>query len=524
MSSQVLLYVPLLAPLSLIVVSLIAWNAPRRLTGLLRSAWTGASGLGVAAGAVAIGTVASQGRLFSPLLGYSGLGASIRLDALSAGVFAMVALLVLVIARFSVRYLEGDERHGAFLGRLAATAAAVQVLVLANNLALFWAAWVTTSLCLHRLLRFYPERPRARIAARKKFVVARAGDLLLAGAFALLYSSSGSGELSLVLESAHAAPGPLLTVAGLLLAFTALLKSAQFPTHGWLVEAMETPTPVSALLHAGILNAGPFLVLRFSAIFASAYASTWPLLIVGGFTALFASLCLRTQPSAKVALGYSSAAHMGFTLFVCGLGVYSAATLHLVAHSFYKAHAFLSAGSTVDAAQASRVAVPPPKLGLWRPLAALAVSAVLYACVAGILGISARQQPELWLVGGVIVLGLTRLMAAGLASGGGLGVFLKVLGIAAGVTLVFFFLEETARLLLADSLPTPTSPQGARLALGAMVIAGWSLAVVTPLLGLGRASPWANKLRIHLKHGFYANALFDRIVQPTKPQLRIEGT
>ncbi len=122
---------------------------------------------------------------------------------------------------------------------------------------------------------------------------------------------------------------------------------------------METPTPVSALLHAGILNAGPFIAIRMAFVIDGANLATTLLIVVGGLTAVFASVVLLTQPSVKVALGYSSAAHMGFMLMVCGMGIYPAALLHLVAHSFYKAHAFLSSGSAIDEARAAKVALPP---------------------------------------------------------------------------------------------------------------------------------------------------------------------
>ena len=119
---------------------------------------------------------------------------------------------------------------------------------------------------------------------------------------------------------------------------TAALKSAQFPSQAWLLEVMETPTPVSALLHAGILNAGIFLVSRFSDIMVMSPIASYMLIIIGTVTALFASSVMLTQANIKTSLGYSSAGHMGFMMIQCGLGAFPLAILHLVAHSFYKAH------------------------------------------------------------------------------------------------------------------------------------------------------------------------------------------
>ncbi|MEZ6186719.1 MAG: proton-conducting transporter membrane subunit [Planctomycetota bacterium] len=500
-----------LGPLGLLAVAALSRSFPGARPRPLERALTLASWAGVLAavlGAVALGAQTAQRQ--APLL-----GGWVRVDALGVGLLLMVSLLVVVIARYSVTYLDGDPRQGVFLGRLAATAAAVEVLVVADHLLLFWLAWVATSACLHRLLVFYPERPRALNAARKKFVVARLGDLCLGAAFLLLARDAGSASLSEVLRVAgEGAPSAGFLLAGLLLALTAALKSAQFPTHGWLIEVMETPTPVSALLHAGVLNAGPFLMLRFAAVVQQAPAATWLLIVVGGFTALFASAALRTQPSVKVALGYSSAAHMGFMLFVCGLGVFPAAALHLVAHSFYKAHAFLSAGSVVEAAQAARVALPPRRWSPLRAAAGLGLALLAYASVAWALGLTPWEEPALLLVGAVLVLGLTQLLGAGLDRSSSLAATLRV-GLSAWVVAAAFFgLEELSRRLLAGSLPPLVTPPSSALALGVAVVGAWAAALAVQLLGLGRDTALARHVRVHLRHGLYANALFDRLLSP----------
>ena len=514
MSESLAAMLPLVGPIALAAVAVIArfeaGQRPRR----VQAALAVASGAGVVAALVSVALVVALGPHSSDLLGAAGLGLSIRVDGLTVTIATMVALLVVVVARFSATYLEGDERHGDFLGRLAATAAAVELLVVANNLFLFWLAWVATSLCLHRLLVFYPDRPRAVVAARKKFVAARLGDVFLGGAFVLLYLEVGTGELDRIF-AASAPSTAVVGVVAVLIALTALFKSAQFPTHGWLVEVMETPTPVSALLHAGILNAGPFLVLRFSPLVAQAEAASWILIVVGGFTALFASVVLTTQPSVKVALGYSSAAHMGFMLFVCGLGVYPAAALHLVAHSFYKAHAFLSAGSTVDST--SKVVVPTRLRRPVNMVAGLAIAGATYFVVATVLGLTPWSHASLLLVGAIVVLGTTQLVAAGVDRVSRPTVQLRIAGLAAVVTTAFFGLEEVTRLMLADALPPLSALSTATVVLATLVVAAWATAVAIQIGGWGRGTQIGRRLRVHLRHGLYANALFDRLVEVRQP-------
>jgi NADH:ubiquinone oxidoreductase subunit 5 (subunit L)/multisubunit Na+/H+ antiporter MnhA subunit len=136
-----------------------------------------------------------------------------------------------------------------------------------------------------------------------------------------------------------------------------MLKSAQFPFHSWLPDTMEAPTPVSALMHAGIINAGGFLIIRLSPIVALSAASLLALALCGAFTALFASLVMLTHASVKRSLAFSTVAQMGFMMLECGLGAFGPAVLHLVAHSLYKAHAFLGSGGAVDRERSGGMAI-----------------------------------------------------------------------------------------------------------------------------------------------------------------------
>lgn len=506
----------LAAPCALLITALVSVVQPGTRPRAVLRAGLWASILSLVAAGLGIVLVWRYGLLQSELLGFAGLGLSIRLDPLSMLLFTMIALLAFVILRFSKNYLDGDERHGAFVGRLAATIAAVQVLVLSGNLLILFLAWVFTSLTLHRLLVFYPERPRAVSAARKKFLTARLGDTCLLGSLLLLYRQFGHGNLEVIFEQLRdpaftASAG--LEIAAVLLALTALLKSAQFPTHGWLIEVMETPTPVSALLHAGLLNAGPFLIARMA--FVMGHAQYAPLLLIffGGLTAFFASAAFLTQPAVKTAWGYSSAAHMGFMLLVCGMGVYPAAMLHLVAHSFYKAHAFLSSGSVPDIIRASRVAKARRLGHPLRIAASLGLALLVYLSFALLWGIHPVAEGALLATGAIVVLGLSQIIAPALDSDGYAATALRALLLTMIVAAAFFTLESTTELLLRSQLP-PLAPLG----LASLVLVAALLLLFAFTVGLQiaapayPASPFWQKLAVHFRNGWYANVWFDRLV------------
>jgi NAD(P)H-quinone oxidoreductase subunit 5 len=512
-------FLVLLAPLTLVLVAALVVSQPGRQPRLVMKLGALATWFSVVIGAGASLSVALHGSIESPTLGRGGLGVSVLVDPLSAVMFTMVALLGVVIYRFSCTYLDGDDRHGVFLARMAATIAAVEVLVLSGNFALLVIAWVATSLCLHRLLVFYPDRRRAVIAARKKYIAARIGDLFLVAGGFLLYRHFGTGNLEQIFTGARETVsagwmlGPV-EVAAMCLVIAAMLKSAQFPTHGWLVEVMETPTPVSALLHAGVLNAGPFLAIRMAFVLDVSRPATALLIIVGGLTAVFASVVLLTQPSVKIALAYSSAAHMGFMLMICGTGLYPAALLHLVAHSFYKAHAFLSSGSVIDERRAAKVTLPRRLGSPARIAGSAAIALGLYLPLAALFGIDFGASPLLIAIGAILVMGTTQLVAPALDSAGGVAGTLAASMLALAVTLSFFTLEAGAHQILVDTVPEGLIRDGLRLAMLATVLVAFAAVVLLQILEPSRPkSPRRRALAIHFRNGWYANALYDRVVR-----------
>ncbi|PSF12163.1 NADH-quinone oxidoreductase subunit L [Marinobacter fuscus] len=283
--------------------------------------------------------------------GLPGLGNRFGLqpDGLAVWMSLMVALVAWSILRYARDYLRNDSAFNDFLPWFLLTVASVLVLVFTDHLLVLAGAWVGVSLALHQLLTLYADRPQARLAAAQKFIASRLGDLSILGAVLLVGSHYGSFRLPEIYAMAGQLPAQSmeLTVASVLLAIAAALKCAQLPFHGWLIRMMEAPTPVSALLHAGVVNLGGFLWLRMFPVFDGFTPGHLILLVVGGSTAVVGVFTMMTQSSAKHTLVWSTNAQMGFMLFEIALGAYTLALLHLLAHSVYKAHSFLAVGRTV---------------------------------------------------------------------------------------------------------------------------------------------------------------------------------
>jgi NAD(P)H-quinone oxidoreductase subunit 5 len=519
MNLNLLALIALLSPAVFVVTAIVSWFQTGIRPFLVKKMATVSTLISITIAAISGFFVINYGLFETPLLGFDQLGFSIRLDALSVLMLTMISLLGFIVVRFSLNYLDGDTRQGIFIGRLAATIASVQLLVLSGNLALLFISWVLTSMSLHRLLVFYKERPGAIIVARKKFILARLGDACLLAAFVLLYSHFGTGNLEMIflqikakLASGISMNG--LEVAAVLLVLAALLKSAQFPTHGWLIEVMETPTPVSALLHAGLLNAGPFLIVRMAFIMETSTYAPLILISIGGFTALFASIVFLTQTSVKTALGYSSVAHMGFSLLTCGLGLYPAAMLHLVAHSFYKAHAFLSSGSVIEVIRASKVTASKRIGSPYRIALGIILAIVLYTSFALVWGIDPEKELALLAIGGIIVLGLSRLFTSAIDSNGSLKLMLRASLLAVLVAISFFTLESGSHYLLSSQLPELVGPSMMEIILIGAVLLTFGATVFMQILAPALSSnPFYQSMAIHLRNGLYVNTVFDRTVR-----------
>ncbi|MBC7538234.1 MAG: hypothetical protein H7281_05400 [Bacteriovorax sp.] len=276
-----------------------------------------------------------------------------KIDTISSLMILMITLLGAIISKYSLRYLNGEKRQVYFYKYLFLTITSVSILVLSNNLIMFFAMWLLSSFGLHKLLLYSPDRKQAVAAAWKKFFVSRLGDIALLFAIVITYQTFGTFDFSKLFIAANgisynSQEAYNLSVIGILFVLGAMSKSAQFPFHFWLPETMETPAPVSALMHAGIINAGGFLIIRLSPMLKHAETAHLVLTFFGSITAVFGALVMITQNDIKKKLAYSTISQMGVMMVSCGLGAYSLALFHIIAHSFYKSHAFLSTGFLVE--------------------------------------------------------------------------------------------------------------------------------------------------------------------------------
>ncbi|MFK7739541.1 MAG: NADH-quinone oxidoreductase subunit L [Planctomycetota bacterium] len=330
----------------------IAALAAGRLASSSAMAWKIAKLATATAALAAIGSVAAA--LLTPAA--AGTESEPIWHLTSGLVLLLITAIGTVLTRFSATYLEGERNQQQFASWLVATLAGSTLVVATNHMLVLLAAWLATSLCLGNLLTFYGDRLMAQMAAHKKFLVSRAADICVLSAAMLLYAAFETFDIDALAAAARAADTmPTSASFGVvLLVIAVLLKSAQLPFHGWLMQVMEAPTPVSALLHAGVVNLGGYVLIRNGALVGAVPTAQATLVAVGGLTAALAVMTATTRVSIKVALAWSTCAQMGFMLLQCGLGLYGMALLHLLAHSIYKAHAFLTAGSTVDRNAATR--------------------------------------------------------------------------------------------------------------------------------------------------------------------------
>jgi NAD(P)H-quinone oxidoreductase subunit 5 len=473
-------------------------------------------GLVIAALAVAAAAclyLSISGPASSPMIGAGGIGLSVRLDAVSAVMLLLVSFVGWIVVRFAATYLDGEAGHGRFMGWLCATLASVMLLVMAGNLVMLVLGWIAIGFGMTQLLLFYADRPAARRAARKKRAFALIGDISLIAAALLLAAAYGTTDIATINAAARAgAGGQMASLAALVLALAALLKSAQFPTHGWLTEVMEAPTPVSALLHAGVINAGGFLLIRFADVMLLSPAALAGLVMVGGFTAVFAGMVMLTQPAVKTSLAWSTIAQMGFMIMQCGLALFPLALLHIVAHSLYKAHAFLSSGGAVERIAAFRrpgvVAIPGPAA----VARAFVVALLIYGVIGGAVGFLG-QSPQALALGVILIFGIAYLLAQGLAEAAPEALTRRLAVLATAASLGYFALHVAAIWLIEGSVPPAPAPGPLEWVLIVLAVVSFGLvAIAQAMFPLWAYHPAAAGLRVHLSNGLYINALTDRLL------------
>jgi NADH-quinone oxidoreductase subunit L len=285
---------------------------------------------------------------------------ALRLDTLSTVMLLVVSVVSSVVHIYSIGYMAHDKSIPRFMAYLSFFTFFMLMLVTADNFVQMFFGWEGVGLCSYLLVGFWYDRPSANSAAIKAFVVNRIGDFgFLLGIFSV-YLIFGTLQFDPVFAGASDIAGntinflgwqvDALTVTCILLFIGAMGKSAQLGLHTWLPDAMEGPTPVSALIHAAtMVTAGVFMVARFSPLFEYAPVALGVVVVIGGTTAMFAATIGMAQNDIKRVIAYSTCSQLGYMFFAAGVSAYSGAIFHLMTHAFFKALLFLGAGSVIHA-------------------------------------------------------------------------------------------------------------------------------------------------------------------------------
>jgi NAD(P)H-quinone oxidoreductase subunit 5 len=368
----------------------LAFAAGDRLAGSslklnIRLLWAAVALAGVALVLTITGTLPAAGGA----AGMDAPGALVGIDALGALMALAVGLVSALVHSFSRRYMQTDPALGAFCGWLGVITAAVIAVVLAQNLVVLALAWLLTGYALVRLIGHRRDWPAARASSRRTFATFAIGDAALIAGLVLLAAAAGTTSLPAISAAAGTLAAqswsiagielPLFAIALCLIVIAAMARSAIFPLHQWLLGSMNAPTPVSALMHAGLVNAGGILLARFAHLYAEVPAVLTGIFVLGAVTAFLGTALMLVQSDVKRMLGCSTMGQMGFMLMQCGLGAFAAAIYHLVAHGLFKATLFLGAGSALEG----------PKAGQHDDRAAPGLIALPLLAAAGLVGAGA---------------------------------------------------------------------------------------------------------------------------------------
>ncbi len=272
----------------------------------------------------------------------------IILDGLTAIMLAVITIVALMVNIYSMGYMKGDPGFERYYAVLSLFSASMIGLVLSDNLFITFIFWELVGLCSYLLIGFWFQRPAAANAAKKAFIVTRIGDFGFLAAILVLFANTGTLDIRELNELAVVGilAGSVLTWAALGIFLGAVGKSAQFPLHVWLPDAMEGPTPVSALIHAAtMVAAGVFLVARTYPIFEHSTTALTTVAVIGGVTAIFAASMGLVMHDMKRVLAYSTVSQLGYMMLGLGTGGVAIAMFHLVNHAFFKSLLFLGSGS-----------------------------------------------------------------------------------------------------------------------------------------------------------------------------------
>jgi NADH-quinone oxidoreductase subunit L len=276
----------------------------------------------------------------------------VYIDGLAAVMLVVVCFVSLMIQLYSGEFMRDDPRFAWYYAVLNLFTASMLGLVLAPNFIELYVFWELVGLCSYLLIGHWFERPAAAKAAQKAFIVTRIGDAALFVGIVMFWRATGTSSYEGISEAAQAGfiGGSFFATAVILVFVGAIGKSAQFPLHVWLPDAMEGPTPVSALIHAAtMVAAGVYLVARTYDIFVQSPTAMLVVAYIGGFTALMAATMALTKKDMKRVIAYSTVSQLGYMMLALGIGAFSASIFHLYNHAFFKALLFLGAGSIIYA-------------------------------------------------------------------------------------------------------------------------------------------------------------------------------
>lgn len=269
-----------------------------------------------------------------------------NLDALSMIMVSLVVFIGIIVYFFSKRYLEGDLQYSRVLYQLLLLCSAVIMMVAADHLLLFLLAWFVSNSLLVKLMIHKPKWKAAKVSgaiSRQNF---RLGFVFILCAFVILYAITGESSITIIVHQKN--PSPYIQLALLLILIGAMTQSSIFPFHRWLLSSLNSPTPVSAIMHAGLVNGGGFLMARFAPLYLHSSILLTIIFIMGLITASIGTLWKLIQNDVKRMLACSTMGQMGFMLAQCGLGLFSAAVAHLCWHGMFKAYLFLASGSAAQ--------------------------------------------------------------------------------------------------------------------------------------------------------------------------------
>jgi len=272
-------------------------------------------------------------------------------DSLTSMLLLVVSTVGLLVHIYSIGYMDGDRGFWRFFAYLNLFMFSMLLLILGDNFLMLYVGWEAVGLCSYALIGFWYKKPSAAGAAKKAFIVNRVGDFGFGLGIMMIWVNLETLSFREVFAQIGTLDEGTVTIIALLLFAGAVGKSAQFPLHVWLPDAMEGPTPVSALIHAAtMVNAGVYLVARANPIFAEAPTAMLTVAIVGAFTAIFAAAIALTQNDIKKVLAYSTVSQLAYMFMALGVGAWVAAIFHLVSHGFFKGLLFMGSGSVIHGA------------------------------------------------------------------------------------------------------------------------------------------------------------------------------